>query len=58
MFRDKPLNLEFEIWNYGLGTTQGYQLDQSLRLFKSVFDNVLLESGGLCHVLPLAVCLE
>ena len=39
--------------------TQGYQLDQSipLRLYKSVFDNVLLEHGGLLttHVLPFAV---
>ena len=26
-----------------------------LRSFKSVFDNVLLEHGGLPHVLPLAV---
>ena len=33
--------------------TQGYQFDQSLplRFFKSVFDNVLLENGGLPHVL-------
>ena len=37
--------------------TKSYQLDQSLELglVKSVFDNVLLEHGGLPHVLPLAV---
>ena len=29
-----------------------------LRLFKSVFDNVLLEHGGHPNVLPLAVHLE
>ena len=41
--------------------TQGYQLEQSLplnRLFKSVSDNILLEHGGLPHVLPLAVHLK
>ena len=34
---------------YGLGMTQGYQLDQllSLRLLKSFFDIVLLELGGI-----------
>ena len=37
--------------------TRGYQLDQllSLRLLKPLFDNILLEHGGLPHVLPLAV---
>jgi len=41
VLRDKPVNLEMRIWNYG------YQLDQSLplRLSKIVFDNVLLEHG-------------
>ena len=36
---------------------QDYQLDHSLslRLYKSVFDNVLLEHVALLHVLPLAV---
>ena len=36
---------------------KGYKLDQSLpfRLFKSVYYKVLLELGGLPHVLPLAV---
>ena len=42
-----------------VGMTQGYQLDHSLslrfRLLKPFFDNVLLEHGGLPHVLPLAV---
>ena len=37
--------------------TQGDQLDHLLllRLLKSFFENVLLEHGGLPHVLPLAV---
>ena len=54
---------EFGNWTldffYGLGLTQGYQLDPSLslRLLKPFFDNVLLEHGGLSHVLPLAVYL-
>ena len=40
--------------------TQSYQLDQSLslRLFKSVLDNVLLEHGGLPCVLPFSVHLD
>ena len=48
--RDKPVNSEIIIWNYGL--TQGYQLHQSLQLrfFKSDFDNVLQKRGGLPHV--------
>ena len=39
---------------------QGYQMDQSLslRLIKSVLDNVLLEHGGLPCVLPFAVHLD
>ena len=37
---------------YGVGMTQGYQLDQ-LRLLYHFFDNVLLELVGLPHVLPL-----
>ena len=37
--------------------TQGYPLDQllSLRLLKPLCDNVLLEHGGLAHVIPLTV---
>ena len=37
--------------------THGYQLDHllSLRLIKPFFDNVLLEHGGLPHVLHHAV---
>ena len=48
------------VMDWVMGMTQGYQLDQSLplRLFKSVFDNVLLEHGGHPTVLPLAVHLE
>ena len=40
-----------------LSGTWGYYLNHliPLRPFKSVFDNVLLEHGGLPHVLPLAV---
>ena len=38
---------------YGLGMTKGYQLNYShslsLRLFKSVFDNVLLKYDGQLH---------
>ena len=43
--RDKHVN---SVMEYKLGMTQGHQLDQSLllRLFKSVFDNVLLEQGA------------
>ena len=40
-----------------LRSTWGFSLNHliPLRPFKSVFDNVLLEHGGLPHVLPLAV---
>ena len=40
-----------------LRSTWGFYLNHliPLRPFKSVFDNVLLEHGGLPHVLPLAV---
>ena len=40
-----------------LRSTWGFYLNYliPLRPFKSVFDNVLLEHGGLPHVLPLAV---
>ena len=41
--RDKPVN-------YGQGMTTG-----PIRIFKSVIDNILLELGGLPHVLPFAV---
>ena len=34
------------------------ELLQSIRLFKSVFDNVYLDHVGLSHALPLAVHLE
>ena len=42
---------------YGFGMKKGCQLDQSLplRLFKSVFESILLKHGGLPHILPLAV---
>ena len=44
--RHKP---GFQIWNYGVGMNQGFTnwIDQSLslRLIKSVLDNVLLEHG-------------
>ena len=45
---------------YELKMNQGYQVDHllSLRLLKTFCDNVLLEHGGLPHVLPLAVHLE
>ena len=38
-------------------STWGFSLNHliSLRPIKSVFDNILLEHGGLPHVLPLAV---
>ena len=51
--KDKPLNSV-------MGMTQGYQLDLSLqlRLFRCVFDNVILEHGELPCVLPLAVHLD
>ena len=46
--RHKP---GIQIWNYGVGMNQGFTnwIDQSLslRLIKSVLDNVLLEHGGL-----------
>ena len=40
-----------------LRSTRCFYLNHSIPLspFKSVFDNVLLEHGGLPHVLPLAV---
>ena len=40
-----------------LRSTWGFYLNHliPLRPFKSVFDNVLLEHGGLPHVLPLSV---
>ena len=43
-----------------MGITQGYQLDLSLqlRLFRCVFDNVILEHGEIPCVLPLAVHLD
>jgi len=51
--RDKP---GIRIWTYGVGMTWGYWL--SLRLIKSVPDNVLLEYGGLPCVLSFAVHLD
>ena len=40
-----------------LRSTWGFSLNHliPIRSFKNVFDNVLLEHGGLPHVLPLAV---
>ena len=55
--RDKPRNLEFELWFIDFGPllwtgvinwTTHYHSD------KHFFDNVLLEHGGPPHVLPLA----
>ena len=56
--------LNFGFWTrgllFGLGMTQGDQLDHSLLLIlpKPLFDNVLPEHVGLPHVLPLAVHLD
>ena len=55
---------EFVIWSwnifYEFRMTQGYQLDHllSLRVLKPFCDNVVLEYGGLPHVLPLNVHLD
>ena len=51
--RDRSVNLVIDL---GL-LTKGYQPYQSLtlRLFKSIFDNVLLGNGGLPHTVHLAV---
>ena len=46
--------------DWGVLKAQGYQLVHSLSLrpLKPFFDNVLLEHGGLPHVLPLTVHLS
>ena len=59
--RSGPWFMDFGLLDffYRQWMTQGYQLHSlSGRLLKHFFDNVLLELGGLPHVLPLAVHLK